>query len=336
MKRTFRRNPRVALMAIAAAVVASTAVALSPGIGAGQTTPTTDAQTTPTTDASTAIPTAPPAAQAAATASKGHDDGVQSAVLSNTTISTPGALNNIFLSNEGNCQVDHVGDADHEFFDPSSVPGACATLIATGGTLFGPSVIPAGGSATPRTTFTSISQSAVTGSGTDADPFKVVTVLDAGGTGLRLTETDSYVVGTELYRTDVQVSNTGAVPRSFVLYRAGDCFLQNSDSGFGDLLPNGDVGCRASEDGITPGLRIERWIPITPGSSSFEENFDAVWDWIGTQAPFPNTCVCTTFTDNGAGLSWSAALGAGASATFSHTTIFSPTGGVVATPRFAG
>lgn len=270
---------------------------------------------------------------AQASAEKGHDDGVQSAVLSNTTISSPGPLNNIFLSNEGNCQVDHTGDAEHEFF--GAVPGACATLIATGGTLYGPSSIPAGGSAAPRTTFTAFSQTGVTGSGTSADPFQVVTVLDAGSTGLRLTETDSYVVGTESYRTDVLVSNNGTTEQSFVLYRAGDCFLQNSDNGFGDLLPNGEVGCRASDDGgLTPGLRIERWIPITGGSSAFEEGFDEVWAWIGTQAPFPNTCICSTYTDNGAGLSWSGTLTEGTSTTYSHSTIFSPTGGIAV--RFTG
>lgn len=329
MSRTARGKTRLSLMALAAAAVAATAVALSPGIGAGQTPPDPDPA---------------PEQTAAGTEHKGKGDGVQSLVLSNTTIASPGPLNNIFLSNEGNCQVDHTGDSQHEFF--GDVPGACATLIATGGTLYGPSIIPAGGSAAPRTTFTSVSQSGVTGSGTAADPFTVVTVLDAGATGLRLTETDSYVVGTELYRTDVQVSNNGAEPRSFVLYRAGDCFLQNSDNGFGDLLPNGEVGCRASDDGgVTPGVRIERWIPITGGSSAFEENFNEVWAWIGTQAPFPNTCICSTYTDNGAGLSWTGTLPAAGSATYSHSTLFQPiqpiqpiqpTSGVVANPTFTG
>src|SRR4029079_19569915 len=136
--------------------------------------------------------------------------------------------------------------------------GDCATLIATGGTLYGPSVLNAGGSANPRTTFTTVSQTPVTGTGTSSDPFSVTTVVDAGSSGLRLTETDTYIVGTETYRTDVQVSNTDDASHDFILYRAGDCFLQNSDRGFGDLLPNGQVGCRASDDGgVTPGQRIE-------------------------------------------------------------------------------
>ena len=197
----------------------------------------------------------------------------------------------------------------------------------TGGVLYGPAGIDAGGSASPRTTYTEVSQSGVTGSGTSGDPFRVVTVVAAGTSGIQLTQTDSYVVGTESYRTDVAVSTTSQAPQSFIIYRAGDCFLQGSDVGFGDLLPNGQVGCHASDDGgVTPGLRIERWIPITGGSSAYEAGFNQVWAAIGTQTAFPNTCRCTEYIDNGAGLSWTGSVVAGASATFSHLTVFSPLG----------
>ena len=51
-----------------------------------------------------------------------------------------------------------------------------------------------------------------------------------------------------------------------------------------------------------------------------------MWAAIGTQAAFPNTCLCTSYIDNGAGLSWSGTLAAGANATYSHFTVFSPLG----------
>ena len=41
-----------------------------------------------------------------------------------------------------------------------------------------------------------------------------------------------------------------------------------------------------------------------------------------------DTCICDTFQDNGAGLSWSGALAAGASTSYSQLTVFSPTGAV--------
>ena len=64
----------------------------------------------------------------------------------------------------------------------------------------------------------------MTGTGTTVDPFKIVTVVNLGTTGLRITQTDSYVVGQESYRTDVTVANTSTLAQTAQLYRAGDCF----------------------------------------------------------------------------------------------------------------
>ena len=243
------------------------------------------------------------------------------------TISSAGPLTNIFLEDQLNCQVDHLGDTDPRVLLAGECPACARHLIATGGTLYGPSTIPAGASAAPRTVYTVVSQTGVTGSGSPGDPFTVVSVVDAGP--LRLTQTDSYIIGTESYQTNVAVANTSGAPASFVLYRAGDCFLQNSDAGFGDLdLATGQVGCRGSDDGITPNSRIERWVPITGGSTAFEAGFNAVWAAIGTQTPFNNTCLCGSYIDNGAGLSWSGSVDPGATVTISHLTIFSPLGQV--------
>jgi hypothetical protein len=46
----------------------------------------------------------------------------------------------------------------------------CGTLIAVGGTLYGPANISAGINVVPRTAYTPVSQTPVTGSGTNADP----------------------------------------------------------------------------------------------------------------------------------------------------------------------
>jgi uncharacterized repeat protein (TIGR01451 family) len=277
----------------------------------------------------------------AAAAADAKDPGGPSAAAA-ATITSAGPLTNIFLSDVLNCQVDHSGDADHEFF--GGVPGACATEIATGGHIYGPDSIPAGNDPGG---YTPVSQTAVTGTGTGADPFQVITVVDVGVAAdashpianLRITETDTYVVGTESYRTDVQVKNTASIAlgvsaqaaTTFVLYRGGDCFLQSSDNGFGDFFttgPNaGQVGCHASDDGgVTPGLRIERWIPITAGSAAMEAGYADVWSAMSSMNPFPNTCLCSSYIDNGAGLSWSGSLNPGETATYSHLTVFSPTG----------
>ena len=89
----------------------------------------------------------------------------------------------------------------------------------------------------------------VTGAGTVGDPYKIVTVVDAGTSGLRLTQTDTYVTGRESYQTDVTVANNGVSAASTIVYRGGDCYLQNDDRGFGSVgNPAGAVACVAAAD----------------------------------------------------------------------------------------
>ena len=243
-------------------------------------------------------------------------------------IGSAGPLTRVEVTPDLNCAVDHEGDDSSEFYGDT----ACGTLLASGGTLYGPASIPAGDSASPRTAYTPVSQSAVTGSGTAADPFTIVTVVTLGSSGLRITETDSYVAGEESYRTDVTVTNLGETPKTAILYRAGDCYLQSSDSGFGSADPStGAVSCVAGVDdgsgNIVPGPRIEQWFPLSAGSHYLENDFDSVWAAIGSQASFTDSCAqCANYIDNGAGLSWDLTLPVGGSMTRSHLTVFSPLG----------
>jgi len=245
------------------------------------------------------------------------------------SITSAGPLTSVTISDELNCAVEHTGDSAGEFFGDT----ACATEIAIGGSIYGPSSIPAGNSPGG---YTPVSQSAVTGTGTNVDPYRIVTVVDVATTGLRITETDSYVVGQEAYRTDVQVANTGSQSASAILYRGGDCFLQNSDEGFGSIgNPAGAVACVAPADpndpGAGPGTRIEQWIPLTSGSHYYEAFYGDVWSAMDAMTNFPDTCDCATYQDNGAGLSWSLSIPAGGSQTVSHLTNFSPTGNLALT-----
>ena len=86
--------------------------------------------------------------------------------------------------------------------------------------------MPAGGAASPRTPYTLVSQSGVLGDGTAGDPFRIVTTVGLGESGLKAEQTDSYVVGRESYRTTVKLMNEGTAAAGGILYRAGDCFLQ--------------------------------------------------------------------------------------------------------------
>src|SRR6266581_3758372 len=243
-----------------------------------------------------------------------------SSTASASSIVSAGPLTSITISPDLNCNVFHTGDFSPEWFGGT----ACGTLAVdqSTATLYGPLSIPAGGGASPRTAFTPLSQVGPTGTGTSLDPFRIVTVAGLGVSGLTITQTDTYVVGQESYRTDVQISNSNFTPRSVRLYAAGDCFLQSSDSGFG-RVDGSAIACTATSD---PGSRIEQLFPLTSGSSYMEAFFDTMWAQIGAQAAGPNACDCATFEDNAILLSWDVTVPGGGSVTVSHLTTFSPLG----------
>ncbi|MCA1818570.1 MAG: thrombospondin type 3 repeat-containing protein [Thermoplasmatota archaeon] len=138
-------------------------------------------------------------------------------------------------------------------------------------------------------------------------------------------ERDSYATTDDYYTTNVTVTNIGANPHSLRLWRAGDCYLQGSDSGYGFADPPGDfarVACTANPNNV-PAARIEMWIPHTAGSHYFHAYYGDVWQQIGNHAAFPDACACATLLDNGAGLSWDFSLQPGQSMSFEHDTLFS-------------
>jgi hypothetical protein len=240
-----------------------------------------------------------------------------------------GPLTRVAVGNELSCQVQHTGDTSLEFFPSVATPGDCGTFIAVGGTLFAPAFATHDATASSSlgtfTAFTAVSQTPVSGSGGAGDPRKVVTIASAGS--LQVTQTDSYVAGEESYRTDIAVKNNGGAAASVVIYRAGDCYLQNTDRGFGFTDPaNKGVGCAANANNTPPG-RIEEWVPISPGNNFSEDTYSTIWSQIAAKGPFPDTCVhCGDQVDNGAGISWSVDIPPGATVVRSHYTTFSPTG----------
>lgn len=247
------------------------------------------------------------------------------------TIASSGPLTAIHLGDEGSVQVAHATDGTtHEFYPPSTIPGDSGTFIAMDGVLYAPNFEAHDGSATGNigtyVAFTPVSQTATAGAGTVMSPYRLVTVYAAGATGITITQADTYVVGEESYRTDLLLTNSGTVTRTLILYRAADCYLGGSDSGFGavDML-SGAVACSVNADNVPAG-RIEQWLPISAGSSFYQARYSEVWTWIGTMLPFPNTCECTTQQDNGAGISWQVTIAPGGNAIRSHLTTFSPIG----------
>src|ERR1700760_2741713 len=116
---------------------------------------------------------------------------VGSAFAAAQDIQSSGPLTDVTLGDDLSCQVAYQGV--RQFYSPSSAPANCGTVLSVD--VAGASPQSYGLSRAGANPFTQVSQSTVTGAGTSGDPYKVTTVVDAGSTGLRVTQVDSYVSG---------------------------------------------------------------------------------------------------------------------------------------------
>jgi hypothetical protein len=256
-----------------------------------------------------------------------------SAPLAYQEITAGGPLTNIYVGNELSCQLHHAADVDHGTYPNSIVPADCGTLVAVNGTLYAPDFFAHDGTAAMDlgawTPYTQVSQTAVTGSGTPGDPYTVVTVADAGASGLRITQTDSHVAGTDTFQTDVQVQNTSANTQTVLVYRAARCFLADNNINFGLADPaTKRVGCARTPNNSGNG-RVLEWSPVTPIDHYMEAFYRTVWAAIGARNNLPDTCQCTTGRTAAAGINWQRTIAPGASVTLSHLTTLS---GAMPTP----
>lgn len=247
------------------------------------------------------------------------------------SIVSSGPLTTVAIGSTLNCAVNHVGDSSGEFFGDTACGTFVATSVSGNATLFGPLNTPAGGGLGVVTEYTQFSQSPVTGSGTVGDPFKVVTSVGMLDTTLSMVQTDTYVVGQEVYRTDLVLTNNGSVPVTATVFHGADCYLQSNDNGFGLYdSRTGAISCRGVDPTNTsqPGNRLESFVPLTSGSQYLEAYYNDMWLAIGAKVPFNNTCVCAVLVDNAAALSWNVVVPANGSISISLLTLISPLGAV--------
>jgi len=222
-------------------------------------------------------------------------------------IHSAGPLSDIYIGNDLSCQVQSGGFSSTEYFPNAPGPGDCGTFLyitpdnASG--LWGPDFgNHAGGTHTTgqftngETPFTPLSQS-MTGSGTVADPYRVTTVvsLTDGNLVLDVSEVDSYVVGDNLYGTDITVTNA-SVSQGFDggdIYHAADCQLRGSDTGLGAYEPNDftpdTAACTPNTLGNPPS-GLEEFVPITANDDWLQTTSPAIWNDVGTEN-FPDECL---------------------------------------------
>jgi uncharacterized repeat protein (TIGR01451 family) len=236
--------------------------------------------------------------------------------------SAAGPIHDIYLSAELDCQVRYSTDTSFEWYPPTASIGDCGTSAALNGTLYGYNYQ---NSSFGATLWTPVSQTGPTGTGAATDPFKVVTVV-RNPAGVMLTQTDSYVTGDDYYSTSVVVDNASGVRQTGTLYSAGDCYLGNSDSGYG-IITGTSPAC--SKTPPPPSGRVEQLVPVTAGNSYFEGAHSLGVNTLQhTLSSYPDTCQCNTLLDNEEGISWPLDLSAGATAKFGWETAFSLTGHV--------
>ena len=244
-----------------------------------------------------------------------------------------GPLVRIAISDTLNCSINYQGDRYNEFFNSRSAhdPADCGTFLAVGSELFGPGELNSRAAASMgTTTWTPVSQTK-SGTGTQADPWVLTTVVRGGG--FEITQTDTYSTGNDFYATTSSVKNISDAAQDFTLYHAADCYLQDNDYGFGEYDEStGTVICRAEdpENGQhTDRGRVEQFVPTTAGSNYYYSSYNEVWDKLKDRAPLPNKLErADSNRDNGMALSWTRTLEPNATADYSLVTSFSPKGQV--------
>jgi hypothetical protein len=243
-----------------------------------------------------------------------------------TDLGAPGGpLAHVVAGADLSCQSQHTGDAALDFAPAGATPADCGTLVAADGQLFAPDFAAHdGGSDTAA--LGAYTPFAARGQARDGQT-AVVTTADLPGTGLQVSQRDSYLPGQDAWRTDVTVTNTSGALKSIVLYRAGHCHLQGPGTGYGFAgSPDGSVGCSA-QPGNNPLDRVQQWVPISPGANWMQGSAAEVWTQVASHAPFGNDCrQCGNETPAAAGLSWAVDVPPGGSETRSHWTVVSPTG----------
>ena len=246
---------------------------------------------------------------------------------------TDGPLVRIAISDTLNCSINYQGDRYNEFFNSRSAhdPADCGTFLAVGSELFGPGELNSrAATSMGTTTWTPVSQTK-SGTGTQADPWVLTTVVRGGG--FEITQTDTYSTGNEFYATTSSVKNISDAAQGFTLYHAADCYLQDNDYGFGEYDEStGTVICRAEdpENGQhTDRGRVEQFVPTTAGSNYYYSSYNEVWDKLKDRAPLPNKLErADSNRDNGMALSWTRTLEPNATVDYSLVTSFSPKGQV--------
>lgn len=183
-------------------------------------------------------------------------------------------------------------------------------FVRVGSTLYAPDFNqhPAGsatGGLGTYTPFTNASISAVSGTGTAADPFRVTVTGSVPGLGINLSQVVEYVNGNNFFTKRLTATNTSATSRDARIFLGGDIYLADSDSGVPYREPvSGSVGGQDCSPTALPtgagGTYTILFIPQTPADAYTGQFYSTVWQQIGGGQL--SSTLATGCIDNGAAL----------------------------------
>ncbi len=221
------------------------------------------------------------------------------------TVTITGNPLTIVIGDETSMEVyDSAVPGGGQYFPTDCAAGETAdsgVFASTGGVIYGPdfNAHPCGSASNSYTPWTKVSLSPVTGTGGSGDPFTVVIVVDAGVTGLRLTETITYVNGTKAASIALAFSDTGNAAVAWDTFIGADLYLASSDAGTPALVGGAAAGKDCQFQNYT----------ILFGNSTANDRYSAngygtIWSEIS--AGMLSNTVATGCLDNGIANEWTA------------------------------
>jgi hypothetical protein len=234
------------------------------------------------------------------------------------TVTIDGDPLNVYVGDAGNLQAKLDTDTDRVFYPPGNNLGDAGLFIGVpAGTLLGAVYGPPGSVAQTAASayYTPDSQDSITGSGTEADPYTVVTryKVRAGATDyLKVTQTVQYVEGDKNFRVSYRIQNPAPVTAfQFRASAAADLYIEGDDSGTGLLDPGPPRFLAGANHAVgRAGGMVE-----VPGSTwdAYEvANYQDLWSSLHQPlGPALDNTLVEEVTDDGAGVQWNGYYGAG-------------------------
>lgn len=164
---------------------------------------------------------------------------------------------------------------------------------------------------------------ATSGTGTQADPYRITAVASLGDTGLTATMVVNYVNGSGYYGNTLTLGSSLPTPKSAKVFLGGDIYLADSDQGqpyFQDVA--GSPGGRDCPDSGAPGEYFILLIPQSPADRYTATDYSDVWRQIGEDRGLDNRIDGESCLDNGAALQWNVRVNPGQTVRLGSATSF--------------